>query len=87
MTQRQYNFTAILAKNSISLGKVTFFDNRGRCGTETLTTLDSECVTGYTFAPDQDKAKEQVIADLKKLYPAERGYSKHDNVQVQEVRG
>lgn len=83
---RFFNYRAILTKQFIMQGKVTYTDNRTSNGTISLP-LDSQCVVGVVLAENNEKAKEYAIVDVQKMYPAERGYSNYDNVAIEEQEG
>lgn len=83
---RLYKYTAIITKNTVLQGKTTFTDNRNRPSDCMIhLPLDSECKTGHVLGESPALAQRNVIAEIMRLYPAERGYGGHDNVRVEVV--
>ena len=76
-----YEYTAIIAKNSVIQGNVTYTD-RGAISAVFEIPLRSTCIVDYALGETPDQAKDHAIQTIKQRYPHERGFRGHDNVCV-----
>jgi hypothetical protein len=79
-----YKYTAIITKNMVLQGEVTFTDRRSSAVTMCLP-LNSECKTGHVLGESPDQATCHAITELTRFYPVERGYDGHDSVSLESV--
>jgi hypothetical protein len=77
-----YLYTAILHKQVLVQGKVTFTDKQASAGRP----LDSQCVQGYVAADHPKTATKHATDEVKQQYPSEQGYKQHENVRVEYVQ-
>lgn len=79
-----YRYTAIIRKNLIIKGKVTYEDKRFSSFTH-YTPLSSEAKVGHVLAESPLAAKDTARCELKKQYPEEKGYSIPEYVRIEEA--
>jgi hypothetical protein len=79
-----YEYTAIIAKNSVIQGNVTFTDRRSTSAVFEIP-LRSTCIADYVLAESPEHAKELAIADIKKRYPHEQGFRGQDNICIRNI--
>lgn len=81
---RAYQYTAIIAKNMVIQGKMTFSDNRSGVGKIHIP-LDSRLVLGYILGETPTNAEVNAIKRLKQQYPEEQGYIVPTTCRVEAV--
>jgi hypothetical protein len=78
-----YEYTAVITRNHVIHGTITFTDKRSSVGTFE-TPLVNKCLVDYILAESPEQAKAQAIEDLKAKYPYDRGYRGHEQVCVRQ---